>query len=123
MSKASGSVLAARVSSSARASAAMSAGLRLTRSPSQVDGVDVVVVIEAPRPGHFGPVPGGDSGRWLVPDGVRSAEPNVERVVAQRWLQHRRDDLFGRGGICPQPLHSAKAADTVESRCGAGVFD
>ena len=64
---------------------------------------------------------GGGSGSWLVPDGVQSTD--VEPVVAQRWLQHRRDDFFGRGGIGPQSLHSGKSTDTVESRGTAGVFD
>lgn len=64
---------------------------------------------------------GGGSGSWLVPDGVQSTD--VEPVVAQRWLQHRRDDFFGRGGIGPQSQHSGKSTDTVESRGTAGVFD
>ena len=61
---------------------------------------------------------GGGSGSWLVPDGVQSTD--VEPVVAQRWLQHRRD-ISSAEGIGPQSQHRASRPTLLTARHCRGV--
>ena len=65
-----------------------------SNSCGQTDRAYAVRVVEASRPGRLGPMPRRSSGCRLVLGRVESAEADLELVVAQRWLQHRGDELL-----------------------------
>jgi hypothetical protein len=63
------------------------------------------------------------SGCRLILGRVESAEADLELVVAQRWLQHRGDELLSRRIVGAQLVQPRKSPDAVESSGVGGVFD
>src|SRR6478736_10338142 len=68
-------------------------------------------------------MPRGGSGCGLITGGVESAEADLEFVVAQGWLQHRRDEALARCTVGSQPVQLRDSPNAVESSGGGGVFD